>query len=153
MKNYITIFFLVLIDQITKYSVTQNLSLNETHYITNYLNLIYIENRGLILGAFSGVNPNIMLLVHILLFIIALFVIKKFLYSYSELKNVAILFYSGAIGNTIDRIFKEGVIDFIDFHYMGIHWPAFNLADFLISLGVIILIYKLFKGHGSISLY
>ena len=36
MKNYITIFFLVLIDQITKYSVTQNLSLNETHYITNY---------------------------------------------------------------------------------------------------------------------
>ena len=48
---------------------------------------------------------------------------------------------SGAVSNIIDRIIYGAVIDFLDFHIAGVHWPAFNLADSLIVMGVIILLY------------
>ena len=49
---------------------------------------------------------------------------------------------SGAIGNAIDRIYFGGVIDFIDFFLYNFHWPAFNLADIFITLGVIVLLFE-----------
>ena len=48
---------------------------------------------------------------------------------------------SGAVSNIIDRIIYGAVIDFLDFHIAGVHWPAFNFSDSLIVLGVIILFY------------
>ena len=54
------------------------------------------------------------------------------------------LILGGALGNGIDRIYQSYVIDFIDFHYKGYHWPAFNVADTFITIGVIIyIIYNL----------
>jgi signal peptidase II len=50
------------------------------------------------------------------------------------------LVLSGAIGNVIDRIIYGAVVDFVDVHYMGLHWPAFNIADSAITIGVILLI-------------
>jgi signal peptidase II len=50
------------------------------------------------------------------------------------------LILSGAIGNVIDRILYGAVVDFVDLHYAGWHWPAFNIADSAITIGVILLI-------------
>jgi len=50
------------------------------------------------------------------------------------------LVLSGAIGNVIDRILYGAVVDFVDLHYAGWHWPAFNIADSAITIGVILLI-------------
>jgi signal peptidase II len=50
------------------------------------------------------------------------------------------LVLSGAIGNVIDRILYGAVVDFVDLHYSGWHWPAFNIADSAITIGVILLI-------------
>ncbi len=58
-----------------------------------------------------------------------------------------ILIFSGAVGNLIDRILYKEVIDFIDFFYKGSHWPAFNIADACITIGVSFMIYDLFFGY------
>lgn len=50
------------------------------------------------------------------------------------------LILGGALGNVVDRILRGAVVDFLDFYWRGMHWPAFNLADVAISLGVICLI-------------
>lgn len=51
------------------------------------------------------------------------------------------LVIGGAIGNIIDRFIHPGVVDFLDFHWAGYHWPAFNLADSAIVIGVAILVF------------
>lgn len=50
------------------------------------------------------------------------------------------LIVGGALGNALDRAYQPGVVDFLDFHLFGWHWPAFNLADSSIFLGVVILV-------------
>ena len=51
---------------------------------------------------------------------------------------------SGAIGNAVDRIAYGAVADFLDFHYYRAHWPAFNVADISISVGVFLLVVESF---------
>ena len=51
----------------------------------------------------------------------------------------------GALGNIIDRIWRGAVADFFDFHVMGYHWPAFNVADSAITFGVAMLLYDSFR--------
>ncbi|HBF01112.1 MAG TPA: hypothetical protein DDW46_08615, partial [Dehalococcoidia bacterium] len=58
-----------------------------------------------------------------------------------------ILIFSGAVGNLIDRILHKEVIDFLDFFYNGTHWPAFNVADSSISVGMVLLIITLLFGE------
>ena len=55
------------------------------------------------------------------------------------------LVVGGAIGNVVDRILHGAVVDFVDFHVAGYHWPAFNVADSAITLGVVILIFDSLK--------
>ena len=59
-----------------------------------------------------------------------------------------ILLFSGAIGNLIDRILYQEVIDFLDFYYKNFHWPAFNVADSCITLGVALVLADQFI-HGD----
>jgi signal peptidase II len=60
------------------------------------------------------------------------------------------LVLSGAIGNVIDRILYGAVVDFVDLHYAGWHWPAFNIADTAICIGVgLMLLENLGVGRGS----
>jgi signal peptidase II len=54
----------------------------------------------------------------------------------------------GALGNALDRLHRPGVVDFLDFHAAGWHWPAFNLADSAISLGVALLVVDGLFGAG-----
>ena len=61
-----------------------------------------------------------------------------------------ILIFSGAVGNLIDRILHKEVIDFLDFFYKGSHWPAFNVADSCITIGVSFMIFDLFFGYPEI---
>ena len=57
------------------------------------------------------------------------------------------LILSGAIGNLIDRLRIRAVVDFIDVHYYNYHWPAFNIADALITIGVFLMAIDLIKKH------
>ncbi len=55
----------------------------------------------------------------------------------------------GAIGNLIDRVLHGEVIDFLDFYWSNYHWPAFNLADSFITVGVVITLFYLMKAKGE----
>ena len=80
-------------------------------------------------------------------FIIIALIISVWIIIYSKkLNTIGFIGYNmiagGAIGNVIDRVIHGKVVDFIDFHYKEYHWPAFNMADSFIFIGVLLFIYS-----------
>ena len=55
----------------------------------------------------------------------------------------------GALGNIVDRVWRGAVADFFDVHFMGYHWPAFNIADSAITIGVGMLLFDSFRAHAD----
>jgi len=134
---------LVLLDYWTKHLATQNLTLYRPVPITSWLNLTLAHNEG---AAFSlwadqgGWQRWFFSVVAVGISVVLLVWLWR-LPDRSRLLPVAIsLVLGGAIGNLIDRIRFGYVVDFIDLHYQGERWPAFNLADSVIVLGVILLL-------------
>lgn len=102
--------------------------------VTSFFNIVLTKNTGVSFSFFNGLSSQLPLIV-LTLFIIIWLVrwLRKESLHYHRLAVVFIL--AGAIGNLIDRVRFGGVIDFLDVHYGGWHWPAFNLADTWISIG------------------
>ena len=127
-------------DQLSKYIITQKIPLGESiPIIKNIFHLTYILNRGAAFGIFKNQIPFF-----IILAIIAITVILFGLRRKATLRiEVALsLILSGAIGNLIDRIRLNAVIDFLDFRI----WPVFNIADSAITIGAMLLAFSvLFK--------
>lgn len=142
MKNFLIILILFLVDQLTKNFVVDSIILNTSHKVSSFLNIIFIYNRGFLFGYFSDLPDLILLFIHLGLFFASIYIIFKFLFMDYKYRHIAILFFAGALGNSFDRFFREGVVDFLDFHFYEIHWPAFNFADSYIFIGVIIYIIK-----------
>lgn len=113
--------------------------------ITSFLNLVMVWNWGISFGLFnsqSGIGPIILSAIAIAF---VLFFIVWLVRSNHLLQQSAILLVvAGALGNVIDRLRFNAVIDFVDLHVFGYHWPAFNFADACISIGVIMLLIYLF---------
>ena len=114
--------------------------------ILPFFNIVMVWNQGVSFGLFNQTaNYGPLMLVALSCFITLWFVIWLFRKP-SPVQSFAIaLVISGAVGNVIDRLRFGAVIDFLDFHIAGYHWPAFNVADSCIVVGVILLIiYSLF---------
>ena len=126
------------IDQLSKYLIISNLSYGQVVPINSWLNLVYYKNSGFIFGLFSNYNSDYIFIFHFIIFILATYLILKIYYDDKSLKLISSLLLAGAIGNSFDRFFLNGVVDFIDIYYKDFHWPAFNFADLFISLGIIL---------------
>ena len=140
--NLIALGMIFLIDRLTKLYIlkiaeTQNLV---DVYLTSYLNLYLIWNKGIAFGLFS-MNESMMY--NIITIIIGIIIIV-ILYSMWRNDNVQRYFLTliagGALGNFYDRIIYTAVPDFIDLHFKGFHWFVFNVADIFITVGVFCLI-------------
>ncbi len=142
MKHLAVIFILFLLDQISKNFIINLIPLNETFFVNSFLNIVFIYNKGFLFGYLSDLPDKILFYTHFLLFFFSTYIIYKFLFLQIEYRKISLLFFAGTLGNSFDRLFRNGVVDFIDFHYYGIHWPAFNLADSFIFIGVIIYLIK-----------
>ena len=109
--------------------------------IFSFFSLVAVWNRGVSFGMFNSIeNPQIIL--SILQGSIAL-ILCFWLYN-NQKKHFAIalgLIIGGAFGNVLDRIMHGAVADFLDFHIANYHWPAFNLADSCVFIGVTILVF------------
>jgi signal peptidase II len=132
-------------DQLSKLWIRAHLELGESLSITDRLSLIYIGNTGSAFGllanqAFLIIIISIAGLLFILLFL-------RYLSPASTLSIVSIgLIMGGAVGNLIDRLRFGYVTDFIYFRLWGnFHWPAFNIADAAITVGVFVLIYSFYR--------
>jgi len=109
-------------------------------YVTPFLNLYLIWNKGIAFGLFSFEQNSIYNFITILIIIINLIILIMII-KLNDIRAYFLMFVlGGSLGNLFDRIYYSAVPDFIDFHINDFHWFIFNLADVFISVGVICLI-------------
>ena len=137
----LTLFLSVLLDQIIKIVVSYNMGINDTiSIINNFFSITYVTNIGAAWSILSGGRILLILLACLAINLIYfMFIYKK------EVDKKNQIFYGlllgGIIGNLIDRIVFGYVIDYLDFNIFGYNFPVFNLADILITLSVIFIIF------------
>ena len=130
---------LIMADQLTKYYALVNLKpIGSMEFIDGFLKLVFVENRGVAFGMFSGQRWFILVL--------TIVITVALLYYYSKLpktkeyqlvRMTMVLIFAGALGNMLDRIFRGYVVDFFAFDF--IDFPVFNVADIYVVVGVCIL--------------
>ena len=132
---------IIVLDQVTKAYIDASMYLHESiPIIPGYFNLTYIRNPGAAFGIMGTTSSGFRLVFFFLTSVLAMgLLITIFLRLepgdwWGQLTIASIL--GGAIGNFIDRLQYGEVIDFLDFYINGYHWPAFNVADSAISVGV-----------------
>lgn len=109
--------------------------------MTSFFNLVMVWNKGVSFGMMNQAGDmGPWLLTAVALAITAVFVVILYKSPVSFQSVGIAMVIGGAIGNVIDRVRFRAVIDFLDFHYNDYHWPAFNLADSYVCVGVAILI-------------
>lgn len=148
------ITFIVVADQITKLIVDRSMPLyHSIPVIDGSFSLTYIRNTGAAFGIFAGSAAALRLPFLIGFSLIAIgFVVtmlKRLRDEQTGLITALSFIIGGAIGNLIDRVAYGEVIDFLDFYWGRYHWPAFNLADSFITIGVLITVYHLLKARGG----
>lgn len=139
---YALALLVVLLDQLSKYWVSASLRYGEARAYGGFFNLVLTHNRG---AAFSfladaaGWQRGFFITIAL----VAVLVITALLMRHASEKLFCVslaLILGGAIGNVIDRIAFGYVVDFLDFHVSGWHWPAFNVADSAITVGAVLLV-------------
>ena len=149
-KGLILAFTVLVLDQISKWVVLDLFADGPRMIeVTPFFNLVLTWNRGISFGMFgdSGAwGPWVLVGLAVVITAFLLRWLAK-----AETRATALglaLVIGGAIGNVIDRVRFGAVVDFLDVHVMGYHWPAFNVADSAITIGAAALILEsLFSGH------
>lgn len=138
----------ILLDQATKLQIIQNMRLHESIVvISDFFSITYIRNPGAAFGILASSSNGFRLAFFALTSIFALVLLGTIFYrlrddDWGGQLSVAAVF-GGAIGNLLDRVRFGEVIDFLDFYVSTYHWPAFNVADAAISVGVCFLAFHL----------
>ena len=147
LKLYLISLFVFLLDILSKNFIQKKIIYGEQVEITSFLSLVHFQNTG---AAFSFLSDQGGWQRYFLIAIslLAVLYIPWLINQYK--KNILIvigllLILGGAIGNLYDRISYGYVIDFIYLHIAEFYWPAFNVADSAISLGVLLFLYGSFK--------
>jgi signal peptidase II len=135
----------LLLDMVSKHYII-------THYplyfskpiIPGLFNIVHIQNRGVAFGIFGGAASVWRDVILLLFPVLAVAGILLFAFRYAPNKSGILLalggILGGAVGNLIDRFRFQAVTDFVDVYWNGYHWPAFNVADSAITLGVTVLV-------------
>ena len=132
----------ILIDQITKIAVDRSMQLFDSiPIIEHFFHLTYVRNRGAAFSFLSNASWRLpfFISVSIIAAIVILVAFQKMRDDQKLAHTSLALIFSGAVGNLIDRVRLGEVIDFLDAHWYRHHWPAFNVADSLICVGVFLL--------------
>jgi signal peptidase II len=136
---------IVVLDQVTKVYVMETMRLHESiPVITNLFSITYIRNPGAAFGFLSTSSSSFRFVFFGLTSVFAVGLLGMIMVRMPKddwmgrLSVAGIL--GGAIGNLLDRLRYGEVIDFLDFYINGYHWPAFNVADSAITVGVVFLI-------------
>jgi signal peptidase II len=136
----------IALDQYTKYLICANLGpYGRIEVIAGFLDIIHIRNSGVAFGFLQGFGTQYKTLSLIGVAAVAVFLLG-FLVSQvrreQKLQAFSLaLILGGALGNIIDRFRLGEVIDFVDAHWQdSYHWPAFNVADMAISIGIVLLL-------------
>lgn len=156
MKRFVWLFVgltgaILVLDQVAKALVSAALRLHESRpIIPGFLSLTLVHNTGAAFGILAGESSPLRTVFFLVVSVVAMGVVLWLLWRLrpeQKVEAVALsLIFGGAVGNVIDRIRFGKVIDFIDVFYRSYHWPAFNVADAAISVGVFLLFWCLILG-------
>ena len=133
---------IVLIDQLTKIAIERAFDYGDVHPVTGFFNLVLTYNKGAafsFLASASGWQKHFLTVVGIGASLFILYLLAR--HGSQKLFSLALaMILGGASGTVIDRLAYGHVVDFLDFHVGGWHWPAFNMADSAIVGGAILLV-------------
>ena len=142
-KWYLLLALAVLIaDQITKWWAQMSLPMAQPIKVTDFLNWFLIYNPGAAFSFLSqagGWQRWFFTVIGIVAAIVIIWLLQKNTQDRPFCLALSLIL-GGAIGNVIDRLLYGAVVDFIDVHYDGWHWPAFNIADSAISIGATLIV-------------
>jgi len=147
MKTRYTLFAVIsvvglIMDQITKVYIDRSMRLYDSIQVfENFFHVTYVRNKGAAFSFLSNASWRLpfFITVSIIASLVILVAFRK-LRDDQKLAQVSLaMIFSGAVGNLIDRVRLGEVIDFLDVHWYRHHWPAFNVADSLICVGVLLL--------------
>ena len=138
------------LDQLTKFAILGALSAGKTVEITPFFNLVLVYNSGAAFSLLAGA-PGWQRELFIAIALAAVVWLVWLLHRYPRERLFCwalTLILGGAIGNLVDRVRFGLVVDFLDFHAAGWHWPAFNVADSAITCGAILLVWESLRRPG-----
>jgi signal peptidase II len=142
-KWYVLLALGVLIaDQMTKWWAQMSLPMAQPIKVTDFLNWFLIYNPGAAFSFLSqagGWQRWFFTMIGIVAAIVIIWLLQKNTHDRPFCLALSLIL-GGAIGNVIDRLLYGAVVDFIDVHYDGWHWPAFNIADSAISIGATLIV-------------
>jgi signal peptidase II len=137
----------VLLDQASKIMMSQFLLYGQSETISSYFNLVMVYNKGAAFSFLSdqpGWQRYFFTAVSVIASLFILWMLRRNPTQRLFCWSLALIL-GGAVGNLIDRIAYGHVIDFLDFHVGGWHWPAFNVADSAITVGAILFVLDEFR--------
>jgi signal peptidase II len=142
-KWYVLLALGVLIaDQMTKWWAQMSLPMAQPIKVTDFLNWFLIYNPGAAFSFLSqagGWQRWFFTVIGIVAAIVIIWLLQKNTHDRPFCLALSLIL-GGAIGNVLDRLLYGAVVDFIDVHYDGWHWPAFNIADSAISIGATLIV-------------
>ena len=142
---------IVLLDQITKVTISRLFTFGESKPVTSFFNLVLAHNKGAafsFLAAESGWQRYLFTGIALAATVFIVYLLKR--HAGQRLFCWALaLILGGAVGNVIDRSIYGYVIDFLDFHAAGWHWPAFNVADMAICTGAALFVFDELRRVGK----
>jgi signal peptidase II len=148
--GFLAAAIILMLDQLTKHMVL--VQLGEPVSVTSFLNLVLVWNRGVSFGMLGGLGAYAPWLLVGFALAISLALMIWLTREVRLVTRIALgLVLGGAIGNAIDRIRFGAVVDFLDFHALGYHWPAFNVADSAIVVGAALLVLEGLRGSGPVA--
>ena len=145
-----TVLVIVVLDQISKVYIDTHMTLHDSiPVVQGFFNITYVRNPGAAFGFLADSTP---LVRAFFLIGVSIFASGLIVYYVMKMKTEDILLtygmsliMGGAVGNLIDRVRLGEVIDFLDVYWKTYHWPAFNVADSLICVGVGLLALDMFR--------
>ena len=148
MRKWLTISAIVVaLDLYTKHLVLGEFAYGDKHTVTPFFDLVRYHNQGAAFGFLNdagGWQKWFFTAISVIATIVITYLIKK----HREQKLFCLglaLVLGGAIGNLYDRVTLGYVVDFLNFHINNYYWPAFNLADSAICVGIALLLWDSFK--------
>jgi signal peptidase II len=144
---------IVAFDQVTKWMVQRGLELHDSREVVSGLvSLTHVRNRGAAFGFLSNADLPYQSILFSILSLAALGAIALYAFKLPlehKAPQIALaMIMGGAVGNLVDRMAHGYVVDFVDVYWRAHHWPAFNVADSCISIGVALLILDLLRTPG-----
>ena len=141
----------VVLDQLSKFAVTRALAYGSGIEVTPFFNLVLVHNKGAafsFLSSASGWQREFFIVIAVVASIWVVHLLRR--HPRETLFCCALsLILGGAVGNVIDRAWLGAVVDFLDFHAAGYHWPAFNVADSAITCGAALLVWDGLRPKGE----